>query len=150
MSVKKAPRLPQVGEYVRHHGTLVAIEEVTPPPLPPPTGEYIFEEIVARWEVRLHGNWMRDGNYITDFYGKGTSVEEAVREAKSWAATQGITPQSDLEVVVIKTVSHFRALPKQQENFYDRTFLDFEPLSYGSRRGVIPEVETIEWSSKTP
>lgn len=150
MKPKAASRLPVIGEYVRHHGTLIAIEEVPKPPQPPPEREYIFSEISAHWEVRLNSNKLKDGNSLNDFYGKGTSVEGATEEAKSWAERNSITPESDLEVVVIKTVSNFRALLASKENFYDPSFVDFEPLRNGSRRGVMPDVVTVEWSSKHP
>jgi hypothetical protein len=36
------PRLPEIGEFVRHYGKLVGIETVQPPPSPQPKKDYIF------------------------------------------------------------------------------------------------------------
>lgn len=143
---KNEPRLPIVGEFVRHHGTLIAIEEVPPLPQPPPQTDYIFEEIEARCEMRLSGEVIKEIQTLNDFYGLGTSVEVAIKEMKDYADKRDLDFESDLEVVVVKVVTQFRATPLKEDNFYDKTFFDFR----GSiNRSNLPNpVETIVWSSK--
>ena len=75
---KNEPRLPIVGEFVRHHGTLIAIEEVPPKPQPPPKIDYIFEEIEARCEMRHKGEVIKEIQTLWDFYGLETSVKSAI------------------------------------------------------------------------
>jgi hypothetical protein len=138
------PRLPEVGEYVRHHGTLVAIEEIPPPPQPPPQRDYIFEAITAECQLRLNGEVVKEIQEYNDFYGLNTSVESSIKEMKAFAAKKSIGPDSELEVVVIKVETQFRARPKETENFYDKTFFDFK-----YSRGLPDPKRTVIWSSKT-
>lgn len=144
------PRLPTVGEFVRTHGTLIAVEVIPPPPQPPPTTDYIFEEISAHWELRLHGKALRRGETHNDFYGLGTSVVSIVASAQKYAADNEISPASDLEVVAIKEVSYHRRRATKDEAFYDRQFVEFKPLERGSEWNVPETIETVVWSSKWP
>lgn len=149
-SENQRPRLPAVGEFVRHHGKLKAIETVHPPPPPPPPPEvdFIFEEIHARGEVRFKGKVFKEFSTWNDFYGLETSVANCLEEVKAYAARNGITPDSELEVVVVKISTHFRARPLERENLYTPNFVDFEPLERGAHRNVPAPVETVVWSSK--
>jgi len=70
------PRLPNIGDFVRHFGRLVGIEKVPPPPppQPPPKKDYIFVEISARCELRFNGETIKELQELSDFYGLETSV----------------------------------------------------------------------------
>lgn len=150
MKDKEQPRLPVVGEFVRHHGRLVEIQTIPPPPAPPPQVDYIFEFINARTELRLGGEVIQKFSIFNDFYGEGTSVEEGIKKMREYCNLRKIGPASELEGVVVKIVEQFRARPIDMENFYDRTFCDFESLGlYKSRNGLPEPVEEIVWSSKT-
>lgn len=142
-------RLPNIGEFVRHHGTLLAVEITPPPPPPPPQKDYIFEEITARCELRLNGGVVKEIQTLNDFYGLETSVVSAKEEMKKYAEDNHVGPDSDLEVVVVRVASQFRARPKSTENFYDDQFFDFSVLDRGARWNLPEPVETIVWSSKT-
>lgn len=150
MPEKISPRLPEIGEFVRSSGKLVAIEEIPPPPQPPPVLDYIFEQVSGRAELRLHGERLQKGETFSDFYGLESSVESAKEQAQAYAKRHGISPGSDLEVVAVRVVSYYRARPTPRENFYAREFVNFEYLSSGAERDVPPEVETVVWSSRNP
>jgi len=142
------PRLPKIGEFVRHHGRLIAIETIPPPPQPPPKKDYIFEEIEAECRLRFNGEIIKEIQTLTDFYGLETGIKTAIKEMKKYVIKKKIGPESDLEVVVIKVERQFRARPTNEENFYDKTFFDFDALDYGSQHNVPDPVRTVVWSSK--
>lgn len=144
------PRLPQIGEYVRGHGTLVSIEIVPPPPQPPPREDYIFQEITARAEVRFGREVLKSLGTYNDHYGLETSIRAARETAEGYAKVHGIPPDGQLEVVVVRVASHFRARPENKEAFYDRKFFAFEPLRTRYDSGVPPETEEVVWSSAWP
>ena len=145
---KTERRLPEMGEYVRGQGTLVAVENIAPPP--PPAGKhYIFEEITARVELRLGSEVLSQICSLWDFFGKETSVATAIREAKEYASERNIGPKSELEVVVIRAVEQVRKLPaKNRGNPYNPDFCLFEPLEIGSKVNLPDPVETVSWSSR--
>lgn len=145
-----APRLPEIGEFVRHHGRLLAIEDVTPEPPPQPVLDYIFEEISARGELRRLGKVVKEIETLNDFYGLETSVRECIREMQEYAKAEAIGPDSEVEVVVVRVVSCYRARPKPSANFYDESFRDFAALDHGSKWTVPDDVETVAWSTKAP
>ena len=142
------PRLPKIGEFVRHHGKLVAIETIPPPPMPPPKKDYIFENVFARCEIRLNGETIRDLQTLNDFYGLETSVKKAIDGMKKYAQSRNIGPGSDVEVVVVKVVSQIRTRPLDTENIYNRVFFDFRFLDHGCEANLPDPVETVVWSSK--
>ena len=141
------PRIPEEGEFVRGQGTLVGIEIIPPEPVPPQT-DYIFEQIEARCELRLHGEVIQDIQTLNDFYGLETSVETAIAEMKAYAERKQIGSSSDVEVVVFRVATQYRLSKKAGKNFYDETFFDFVPLASGSRRGLPEPDEKVVWSSK--
>jgi len=140
-------RLPEIGEYVRGQGTLVAVQDIVPPP-PAVNKDYIFEEITTRVELRLGDELLQTICHLWDFYGLEISVKEAIEEAKEYAAERKIGPGSDLEVVVIKIVEQVRKRPDREENFYDKTFSSFKSLEVGSKANLSDPIESIVWSSK--
>lgn len=142
------PRLPIEGEFVRHVGRLIEIQTVPPKPQPPPTKDYIFEDIEARCEIRLNGKTIKEIQTYNDFYGFETGVKSAIMEMKEYVTREGIGPKSDIEVVVIRVERQYRARPKDVTNFYDKSFFDFEPIKFGSQFDLPHPVETIVWSSK--
>lgn len=140
-------RLPVKNEFVRHHGTLICIEDYTPPPSPPEK-DFIFEKQEARCELRMNGRQLKELQTLNDFYGLGTAVNNAIEEMKEYTANNNISKDSDLEVVVVKVVSQFRAKPTDKENFYDKQYCDFD-RTHRRGTGALPDpVETIAWSSK--
>lgn len=145
---KTERRLPEMGEYVRGQGTLVAVEEIVPPP-PQVDRDYIFEEITAEVELRLGSEVLNHICSLWDAYGKDTSVKSAIEEGKRYASERKIGPGSELEVVVVKTVEQVRKRPKMgQENFYNPDFFLFESLQFGSKVDLPDPVRTVVWSSR--
>jgi hypothetical protein len=140
-------RLPEIGEYVRGQGTLIAVQEIVPPP-PPVDRDYIFEEITARVELRLGAEVLNEICTLWDAYGLETSVKVATREAQRYASERKIGSGSDLEVVVIKIVEQVRKRPHREENFYDKTFSSFKSLEVGSKANLPDLIETVVWSSR--
>jgi hypothetical protein len=148
MNPNPKPRLPEIGEYVRGQGTLVAVQEIVPQLLPVDK-YYIFEEISARVELRLGAEVIKHVVTLWDFYGKGKSIEGAIEKAQEYVSKKGIGPQSELEVVVIKIVEQIRKLPNQYgENLRDPTFVSFESSGTGSKANLPDPVEAVVWSSK--
>jgi len=150
--MKKEPRLPELGEYVSYHGRLVSIEEITPPPHPPPQKDYIFEEIEAECELRFNGETMTKIQTLTDFYGFETSVKRAMAEMHDYAHKRNIGPENDLGVVVVRVARQCRCRPSPDGdyNFYDKDFFAFKRLGYGAQRDVPDTVRTVVWSSRKP
>jgi len=135
--------IPEVGQFLRHIGKLVSIETIQPPP----ETHYIFEDIEARGELRLNGEVIKHLGTLSDFFGLGTSVKNAIKEMKEYCQQIGITKNSDVEAVVIRVVSQFRTKPIERENFYAKGYSDFERVNRWD--GDLPEpTETIVWSSK--
>lgn len=149
MDPKLKQRLPEIGEYVRGQGTLIAVQHIIPPP-PPVDKDYIFEEITAEVKLRLGDEVLNEIASLWDAYGKGTSVESAIEDAKKYASERNIGPKSELEVMVIKIVEQVRKRPEKfsTENFYDPTFISFVSLETGSKWNLPDPVETIVWSSR--
>jgi len=141
----KDTKLPAVGEFVRHHGTLVRIEKVPPKPQPPPETDFIFEERVAECKIMHKGQVLKELQTLNDFYGLGTGEDSAINEMKARAEEMGLTINSDLEIVVVRVIRHFRAQPTDRENIYDKRFPDFERRR---QQDLDEETRTIVWSSK--
>lgn len=138
-------QLPHSGVFVRGHGTVVEKRTVPPKPQPPPEEIYIFEEIEARCELLHNGKSLKYIQTLNDFYGLETSVKTAINEMKEFANTEGIGPNSDLQVVVVRIVHQFAAKPTDKENFYDRRFPDFYRTECDD---LSEDVETVVWSSR--
>lgn len=138
-------RLPEVGDYVRTYGKLVKIEDVTPKEI---ILDYIFEEEEARIEGRINGKTVKVYSTFNDFYGPGTCVQSAIKEAKRQNEWLG---ESNLEFVVIKVVSQVRKRPSEheRENFYDKGFRAMNNLNHGCHWNLPDKVETLVWSSKS-
>jgi hypothetical protein len=140
--------LPLIGEYLRGIGRLVSREAIQPPPQPPPTEDFIFEEITARCELRLNGHRLVELQELNDYYGLGMGKVQAIKDMETYIAEEHITANSDLEVVVIEVKQYFRARPKNWEDRINKGFHQFEPLDTGSKWNVPETIETIVWSSK--
>jgi hypothetical protein len=143
ISMTRNPRLPEVGEYVRTHGRLVQIEDVTPPV--EPQIDYIFEHMEARVEARVNGVRLKEFGTFNDFYGEGTSINHAIEEAKEQMASLG---KCDVEFVVVKIIAWTRLRPEPGGNFYESEFRKFRPLSSGWRANLPEPIEEVVWSSK--
>lgn len=138
----KEPRLPEVGEYVRPYGRLVEIEDSEP--VPPPPKDYIFEETSARVEGRINGKVIKTYGTFNDFYGEGTCVECAIKEAKVKAEWLG---PSDMVFVVVKITSRVRMRPTRHANICTREFTEFASLEFGCKRDLPDDVEEDVWFS---
>ena len=145
------PRIPEVGEYVRGAGKLIAV--VDSRPVPPPPKDYIFQSICARFEVRRRGKVLDTGSTYNDFYGLETSVAAAIESAKEYVASEEIAPDSELEVVVVRVVEYGRMRPNMRDvdgSVYDRRFRTFDYVQPGCKWDVPEDVETDVWSSRSP
>ena len=140
-----AGKIPNIGEFVRGSGKLLAVETILPIP-PEPHKEYIFEEITARIELRLGHEVVKVLESLNDFYGLETSIKSAIEEAKEYADNRNLSNNSELAVIVIKQISQYRATLSNDENYYASKYASFKSL--GSTNLPQP-IETIVWSSKT-
>ena len=133
-------KLPKVGDYVRMKGRLVSIDQPPAPPPPPPV--YVFEDVSASIEIHsLTGVKIDDRETFNEFHGEGTCVATATKEAEALA--EGLGP--GVVVVVRRVVEHTEMKPLNRENFYDKEYRDFEPVStYGSYKTVS---DKIVWRS---
>jgi hypothetical protein len=145
----KELKIPQDGEFIRNIGTLVKVETIQPP-IPKPYNEYIFEEILARIELRFGKEVLKEFDTFCDFYGLNKSVEESIRSANQYAKDRKLNKNSELEIVVVKIVRQFRASPRPEEpNYCAKEYMNFKPCeNYRYRRDVLEPIETVVWSSK--
>jgi hypothetical protein len=138
-------KMPLVGDFMRGIGVLKAVEIIPVEPLK----DYIFEDTEARCELRFGDEIIKRLETFSDWYGIGTGEETAIKEMKIYSKERGITRDSELEVVVIRVTTQFRARPTGRIDEYDnKGFMVFESINFGSRRGVPNEKEEIIWSSK--
>ena len=143
----------RIGEYINGVGMLIKVEYI-PPELPLPQYHYIFQEAEARCELRLmNGQVLNILGIFNDVNGFGSCVVRAIREMKDYITRKGISANSDIEIRVIKVVSHYRAIlePTVEKNRYihgPQGYEHFERLRIGSSRDMPDPVETIVWSSK--
>ena len=70
-----------VGDFIRNIGKLIAVQDVTPE-APPDRFDYIFEETTARIEAHINNVLVKEFATYNDFYGDGTCVSLAKKEAK--------------------------------------------------------------------
>lgn len=140
-------KVPEVGEYLRGTGKLIAVEEVPPKP-EEVVKDFIFEEITAHCELRIGAEVIKEIVNYWDFYGRETSVESAIKTAQEYAANRGIGPNSPMEVVVIKvTVQRRKRLKPHAENKYANEYFDFASLEWGDQHGLPPAVKEVVWYS---
>ncbi len=147
-NIEKELKIPEVGEFVRHIGELVSIEEIQPQPPPKPLKDYIFEEIEARCELRLNDEVLKHLTTLNDFYGQETGVESAIKEMKEYASDRNITKDSDVEVVVIRRASQTRKRPTSRRNIFSDEYFDFDNIGYGATANLVEPIETKVWSSR--
>lgn len=145
---KEPPRLPEIGEYVRMKGKLLRIEVIPPPPAPPPEVDYIFERTDARIELRVKGKVVTSFDTYNEFYGEGTAVREAVKDAKGMMSEYEGT---GCELVVVKITEQRRKRPGRDSCVYTgHKFFSFDSLACGSTRGLPDNREEVVWSSFKP
>lgn len=144
MSEATKPRLPEVGEYVRMHGKLVGIEDVTPKVV---IIDYIFEDTEATIYARVNGKVIKEYSTYNNFYGQDTCVTNAIADA------QKLTKEfegSNVELVVVKTTRQVRKRPEDGclANFYDSEFVNMHSLRSGGRWNLPDEKREEVWSSQ--
>ena len=147
---KVLPRFPEPGEYVRGNGTLIEVVDRVPPP-PPPAKDYVFETVEARCELRLNDDVLSVHQTLWEFGGKGAAVSEAIKDMTKFMEDNGVGPDSDLEVVVVKVTEQIRMRPTlncNDYNRYDRQFRSMDSFMAGCYEGLPPATEEVVWSSK--
>ena len=138
--MSKPLRVPEVGEFVRHIGTLIGIEEVPPPPPPPPTLSYIFESKTYGIDIRVAGKIIANGPSFIPGVELPFVINEATRIAKEY--------DYEADVVIVEYTERRRHHAQHaMENIYQPGTVDFssEP---NSQRGMPNDTETVVWSSK--
>ncbi len=142
---QQSPRLPEPGEFVRGVGTLREIKTIPPPPQPPPKTVYVFEEMTAETQLRLRTYVIQAFSTFNDYYGKETSVQAAIGDAKKYARRHHLSQASEIEVVVVRRVScATREIDHDHPaNFYDDNFVAFQGAPEHHS-----ETEEVVWSSK--
>lgn len=134
------PRLPDIGDWVRTQGKLVAIEDVTPK-APPQEIDYVFEDYEAEIHLLSNGHEISRGPTINSFYGEDTCVELAIADAKELLVKYG----DHLEAVIEKVTTQTRMRPIDRRNPHDKQFFDFARKETYSH-SVTTRVKI--WSSK--
>jgi len=139
------PRIPNIEERVRLLGTLLRID--TPKPIQPPD-EYVFEDVDARVEIRMGDRVLKECGTFCDWY--GCAVTSGIKEALEVCENMGLTPTSDVEVVVIKVTSQIRKhLSRDKAPYtYAKEFRRFDRMEYGCCWDLAADVEEEVWSSK--
>jgi len=141
-------RDPTPGDYVRMTGTCVRVETIQPP-APPPETWFVFEDVSARWELRLNGKPVKRGDTFNDFYGGAEgAVPTATEEAKKYAAANEISGPGPLSVVVVRIVERKRGKRDNRDyckNGYAPEFPSFRDFEWLCRNE-----QTVVWSSADP
>ena len=137
------PRIPEVGEYVRMYGTLVEVQDVTPPVVK--VEDYIFEDTSALIELRINGRRVKQFSTVNNCGGRDSCVQHAIQCAGDEVRRLGKT---DAEIVVVKITKRIRMRPTGHRHFYDNRFLEFEWLKCGSCRDLPDDMHEDVWSSK--
>lgn len=138
--------LPIVGQFVKQHGKLIEIQDVTPTPVEREV-DYIFEKTEAKIEGQIDGKFIKNFGTFHGMFGETDAVANAIKEC---ASLQKDFPSVDF--IVTRNVTRTRMRPTNRinlrENFYDKTLVDFDSLSHGSGRGLPADESTVVWSSK--
>lgn len=144
---QEKPIIQPVGSYVRSLGKLIAIENVTPPVVE--VLDYIYLETTARVEARVNGKPIKVFSTFNEFYGEGTAVQQAIKEAKAEAIKAG---PSSLEFVVVMVRSHVRKRPSSHRGacFYDTDFRAMETIEHGSKRDLPEDLCMTVFSVTNP
>ena len=140
---EKQLKIPEVGEYLRHVGRLVKIENSKP--LPPPPDDYIFEETEYKMFMKRNGEILKGFGAFMD-----EAKDDAIKEMTDYAKSHNITKDSEVELVVVEERIQYRMRPTHRRNFYAEAYTDFEVIDTGSRRGLPEPKLKVIWSSKTP
>lgn len=137
--MNKQLRIPEVGEFVRHCGTLVAIEEVPPPPPPPPKKSFVFESKTYSIVVRIAGQEIAKGPVFVVGVELDYAIKDAIKMAKRY--------DYQADVVVVETVKRYRCEATETESFYQRgtPYFAIEAFPY---RDMPNDVVRDVWSSK--
>ena len=140
------PRIPKIGEYVRSIGTLVAIEDVTPPP-PPKQLDYIFEDVDAVVELWICGAHQSEiGSFCA--WGDKSAVAIGAEKAQKYVADLNLKPMaSDVDVRVYEVRGRVRKRPANGVYNSANEFMHFESLNGGQCRALPADVRTLKWSS---
>ena len=137
--MNKQLRIPEVGEFVRHCGTLVAIEEIPPPPPPPPKKSFVFESTTYSIVVRIAGQKIAEGPQFCVGVQLDSAIDEATKIAKRY--------DYQADVVVVEVVSRYRCEATETENIYNRGMPHFAIEAF-PHRGMPKDVVRDVWSSK--
>lgn len=146
--MKPSLKIPEIGTYVHGTGILRAVEVIPPKPVPP-THDYIFEEITAYIELRLNGKMVSKSGTYWDAHHLFSSVDSAKQESKQWLKYYGITPASEMEVVVVKVTSLRRKNLTDERNHYEKEYAEFRSRAAGGRWNLPDDKKEVVWSSKT-
>lgn len=124
MSETEIPKIPDVGDYVRGLGKLVAVEDVTPQ-VKPMTG-YVFEILSATVEMWANGNKLKECVTFNDLGGEESCLKSAVEEAESLIEHYG----NGVEFRVMKNTDYDCKAPWHEgSNFYDSKFRQFRDMA---------------------
>jgi hypothetical protein len=135
--------MPQVGDYVRMKGRLVEIQDVTPKEI---VLDYIFEDTEATLVSRINGKNVKQYGTYNNFYGEDSCVQSAIEEAKTQQEWLG---ESNLEFVVVKTISQVRMRPNRGNltSLYAPDFRDMASIGFGCRFELPDDKVEEVWSS---
>jgi len=140
------PRIPEVGDYVKGHGKLISLHDVTPPVQK--ITAYLFESHDATVVLRVNGIDVKHFVTLHSLWGIESCLENAVEEAESYAKKyygEGI------EIVVLHNISHVLGeIDRFKQNYHDRRFHGFTASDHSYEiRDQIPEDRTEEYWSST-
>lgn len=134
------PRIPEVGEFVRGLGKLVAIQEF--PPVAPPS-DYIFEETECRIESYANGKFIQAFGTFHEHFGEGTAFSNAMADCKKLQKQYG----PGIEFRIVKKTWQTRERTTHVPNYYQNDVMNFAKLEYGSGRDLPQDREEVVWSS---
>lgn len=128
----------EVGFRDPHIGTLVRIDDVTPP-APPRQLDYIFE--IVSYQVRV---MLNEYTLETLSGWKEAGKENAFEQANEFCRNHNLTRDSQVEVRVVEEKCYRRMRPTKVRTYGPK----FDQLNCGSAHDVPPDSAAIVWSSK--
>lgn len=141
MKPNEVLRIPEVGEYVRTLGRLVKVEEIPQPTLV----DYIFEEVSATVRSLAGGRPLNEHGSFNEYYGEGTAVEAAIKEARRLHSHYG---RSLTFIVERRTEQTRKRLPEYpSECIRAKGIANFVSTDWASQRDLPDPVVEIVWSS---
>lgn len=136
-------KMPEVGDYVRCSGELVSIETEV---MRKPRKLLIFHDTTAYYVVKVGEHVLQQGSEYNNFYGRGTCVSEAMKDAKDVLDKYADVDGSYALVYECDDYAIMYDAGGKEKNFYAPEFQKLADFLGGHK---LPEAEErLVWDSR--